>query len=629
MRKNHKYLLIISLIFLCYTLSLAYSVQTAYAQSGEEMEMLRLFYKEKDLVVSPTRYEKPISQVAENITVITAKEIEEMNAHTLTDVLNIITGVQIEIRGGPGSVTMSRIQGSDFKHVLVLIDGVALNNLSDNVADIGAIPVQNIERIEIIKGPASSAWGSSLGGIINIITKSVGHSLEPEGTLAVSYGEKETGDYRVDISGKVNRVGYYLYTGHLHSDGFSPNNSVSINNFYTKLNVDLTRKVNLLLTFGYNKGSRGLGEYPDFDLSFNHDFEYIFSAISLNAAISNKADLSLSFRTSRQNAEFFYNQMSTGVELEKNTYDDRSNGGSAKLIWRGKMHTFVIGTDYDNGELESNTITSGKHRLEKWAVFVNDTIIINKLSITPGFRYDYTSTNGNFTSPSLGITYTLGEKSIFRADIAMGFNIPPLTATYGTGFFFTPNPNLEVEKVWSYQVGIESSALKYLWLKTTVFRHDVSDAIFTEELPDGTFTKINKDEIRRQGFEVEIETSPVYNVSFKGGFIFQDVKNLETDKTMKDIARYTYDIGLKYDDKKSLKGSLTGHYVWWNAEQSLNGRYSSFIWDFNFIKKLYKSNDGTAEVFLTAHNIFNGSQYLYETFKNPGRWIEAGIRVKF
>jgi vitamin B12 transporter len=593
------------------------------------MEILRLFYEEKDLVVSATRYEKPSSQVAENITIVTAKEIEEMNAHTLTDVLNTIPGVQVEIKGGPGSATLARIQGSDYRHVLVLIDGVSLNNLSDNVADIGAIPVQNIERIEIIKGPASSAWGSSLGGVINIITKSTGYTSRPEGTVSLSYGGKDTGDYRADIAGEAGQIGYYLYAGHLHSDGFNPNQEVSANNFYTKLNVDLTEKVSLLLTLGYNKGSRGFGEDTESDFSFNQDFEYLFSTLSLNAVLNDKTDLSLSLRTSRQNTELFFNQLSTGVELEKNTYDDKTNGGSAKLTWRNRLHTIVIGADYDNGELESNTIVSGKRRLEKWAVFVNDTLIFDKWSFTPGIRYDYTSTSDDFVSPSLGITYALGAKSIFRIDVARGFNIPPLMATYGTGFFFKPNPDLEVEKVWSYQAGIESGALKYLCLKTTVFRHDISGAIVSEELPDGTFTKINKDEIRRQGIDVEIKTVPVYNISLSSGFIFQNIKNLETDEIIKNIPRYTCDIGLEYDDKKSFVGLLKGHYIWWNAKSLYGGKYSSFIWDLNLIKKLHKSNDNTAEIFLTAHNIFDGSQYLDGLFKNPGRWLEAGIRVKF
>src|SRR4030043_1906305 len=197
----------------CFILFVSLLCHPAYAQIEEEMKILRMFYKEEELVVTPTRNLKPISQVAENITIVTAEQIESMNAHTLTDVLNTIPGIQVDIRGGPGSVANALIQGSDFRHVLVIIDGVTLNNLSDNFADISAIPVQNIKRIEIIKGPASSSWGSSLGGVINIITKAPAQAKKIEGTLSASYGERNTGDYRAEASGKIDNFGYYVYGG--------------------------------------------------------------------------------------------------------------------------------------------------------------------------------------------------------------------------------------------------------------------------------------------------------------------------------------------------------------------------------------------------------------------------------
>src|SRR4030067_1926321 len=84
----------------CFILFFFFFYHPAYAQIEEEMKILRMFYKEEELVVTPTRYPKPISQVAENITVITYKEIESMNTHTLTEVLNTIPGIQVDIRGG-------------------------------------------------------------------------------------------------------------------------------------------------------------------------------------------------------------------------------------------------------------------------------------------------------------------------------------------------------------------------------------------------------------------------------------------------------------------------------------------------------------------------------------------------
>jgi len=620
-----------SFLFLCSILTILYFCPQAFAQSEEEMKILKMFYKEDELVVTPTRYPKPISQVAENMTVITYKEIEAMNAHTLTDVLNTIPGIQMDIRGGPGSGANVRIQGSEFMHVRVIIDGVTVNNLSDSFADVSAIPVQNIERIEIIKGPASSSWGSSLGGIINIITKSPDDSRKIGGTFSASYGERKTGDYRAEVSGKVGKFGYYIYGGNLLSDGFRPTTDFYENNLYTKMRWDMTDRVSLIFTFGYNKGNRGMMEDPYFDLLQRNNFEYLFSTLSLNYAITDEADLELSLRTSRQNSELFLNQLSTGADLGVTTTDERNNGASAKLTWRKGAHTVVVGGDFDDGELKSNVFTGVTHDLEKWAFFANDTIVVNKFTFTPGIRYDHTNTNGDFVSPSLGITYKIDEKTLLRAYGARGFSIPPPSLTYGTGFFYVPNSDLKMEKVWSIQAGIESTALTYLWLKTTLFRHNISDTIDTEQLPDGTFTFVNKGKQRRQGFEIEAKTIPVYNTSLFGGFAFIDAKDRDTRERLLNVPRYTYDIGIQYNDNKSFKALLKGHYIWWNADPSLNGKYSAFIWDLNLIKKVYVYTDNkkTVEIFLTAHNIFNGSQYSIDVFKNPRRWIEGGMRFKF
>ena len=121
------------------------------------MQILRLFYNEKDLVVSPTRYPKPISQVAENITVITAKNIEDMNAHTVAEVLNRVPGIFVNFNQDFGATSLFHIQGSWPRHVLVLLDGIPWNYLNSGSVETNSIPTGIIERIEIIKGPASSA----------------------------------------------------------------------------------------------------------------------------------------------------------------------------------------------------------------------------------------------------------------------------------------------------------------------------------------------------------------------------------------------------------------------------------------------------------------------------------------
>ncbi len=465
--------------------------------------------------------------------------------------------------------------------------------------------------------------------MINIITKPVEGEEKMRGAILSSYGERGTGDYRAEVSGGENNFGYYIYAGNLTSGGLRPNTNFFENNLYTKLKLDINNKTDIIFTFGYNKGSRGRGEDPEFDLSFSNDFEYLFSTLSMNYSITDAADLSLSLRTSRQNTEFFWDQMSTGDNLMKSTFDDTGNGGSMKLMWKQGINNIVVGADYDNGELESNSITDEMQHLEKWAVFANDTITINEFSFNPGIRYDHTTTNGDFLSPSIGVTYTFDERSILRGYVARGFNIPSLSETFGTGFFSVPNPDLEVEKVLSIQAGIESTVLKYLWLRASLFRHYISDAIFDEELPDGTFTSANKEKQRRQGFELEVKTIPVYNVSLLTGFIYVNAKNRDTGEKLPGIPEYTYDFGTQYSDNKSFKALLKGHYIWWNSTPFVKGKYNSFIWDIHLTKSTFKNDDKAIELYFSAHNIFNGSQYLMEVFKNPGRWIEGGVRLTF
>jgi vitamin B12 transporter len=599
-----------------------------YAQPEREQNTLEMFYEEDDVVVTPSRYPKSISRVAENVTIVTADQIKAINAHTVTDVLNTVTGVQVAAWGGPGSFSDVLIEGSDPRHVLVLIDGVSQNSLSEGKADIGAIPVQNIERIEIVKGPASSAWGSSLGGVVNIITKSPDDTRKIGGIASASIGTKYTGDYRGEVSGRVGSFGYYMNGGGLESEGLLPNDSFHGGNMYTKLKLAATERADLTFTFGYNSGSRGDGEIPAYDLAFDSDFTYLFSTLSLNYLVDNDLFLDLSLRTARRETQNFFDQLSTGIRLNYMTLSatDKEFGGTAKLTWIQKMHQLVGGVDFDLAELESAAVTNGSQRLDKWAIFVNDTLTLGRFSLIPGIRYDYTSSNGDFWSPSLGATCNLAASTILRAYVARGFSIPPLAFTYAIGI---GNPDLKVERVWSYAAGFETAALRYLWLKTMFFRNDIKDLVGTDILPDGGVMLVNKEKERRQGVEVEVKTMPVYNLSLLAGYAFVDAKNLVTGEQVTGIASDTVDVGIQYDDRKSFLAVLKGHYIWWHMNPQDKGSYTTMIWDLNLAKKIYSVAETAASLFFTAHNLFNGSQYPVDPFRNPGRWFEGGVRFSF
>lgn len=619
---------------------------TAAAQSEEEMMVLCMFYKEKDLVVSPTRHPKPISQVAENITVVTAREIEEMNAHTVAEVLNRVPGLFVNFSQGIesfGSASLISSQGSEERHVLVLLDGVQWNFLNSGHAETYSIPVGIIQRIEIIKGPASSAWGSSLGGVINIITKPAGTVSEPTGSVRASYGEENTRDYRAEASGSAGPVGYYLFAGKQKSDGLMPSRYFDNHSLYSKFHIPLSKDIAVGLSMGYSDPKIGLGDFPSVDITSAGASRTFFTTASLDASLTGELGLQVSLHRFEQRFVQMNDALGLGELYLESTFDEETTGGNGKLVWTHGAHTAVLGMDIDHGRLDqminagpllqswgAPEISTTHPDIDLWAVYFNDTIVIDRWSVTPGIRYDYNSITGSFVSPSLGVTYRLGQDSIVRASAARGFTIPPLSWTSGGALFLDPNPSLEPEKVWSYQAGVESAAFRYLWVKATIFRHELEDALVLEPFGGGAPAyndlEINNGKIRRHGLELEAETVPLYNLSLLAGFAYVDLRP-SNEAGSGEI--YSYNMSFRYDNRKSFRAQLFGHYVWWDYDAALKASYDDFIWDLNLNKKIRTNAKTTPELFLTAHNIFNGSQYSLGDSKNPDRWVEAGIRVTF
>ncbi|MDD1750125.1 MAG: TonB-dependent receptor [Methanothrix sp.] len=476
-----------------------------------------------------------------------------------------------------------------------------------------------------------------------MITKNTGDTKVPAGTLSASYGERNTQDYSAEISGKAGPVGYYLFAGHQDSDGLRYNRNFNNDDFFAKINIPVSKNV----TLGFSSG------YSDLDIKslVSQDLNYMGKIIAraffvtgfIDATLTRELSLKLSLYTNRQRGIVNEGLINPETNLLNKIYDNNTTGENAKLVWTHGMHTAVIGTDIIHSSLDQNVVVlASRPEVDKWAVFANDSINLGKLTITPGIRYDQNNISGSFVSPSLGITYKLGEHSVARASVARGFSYPNLIDTkIGDGYYLDPNPDLKPEEVWSYQAGLESNITDYILAKATVFYHDMKDSMVKEYYAsngppgctgDATTPNpcndliVNKGNTRRKGFELEAETVPFYNVSFKGGIAY-----VETDPLPESVHtwKYSYNLAVKYDDRKSFMAQLWGTYKWFITRPDSTGKYNDFIWDINLQKKIYSTDKTKTELFLTAHNIFNASQYDDSLYQNPRRWVEAGIRFKF
>lgn len=594
------------LITLC--LGVCLSPCLAWGDDLDNVDSIDLYSAWQETTSGASRVPKPLSQTAENVTVITAKEIDLLNAHTLADILETVPGVQVQTLGAPGGMNYTFLQSTNYNHTTVLLDGTPINDLGDHHPNISAIPARIIERIEIVKGSASSAWGQALGGVVNVITKSPGQR-KLGGTVTASIGERTTADTRVEITGTSGRLGYYLSSGYLGSNGIAPNSALPIDSSstYAKLAYALPGQGEMRASFNYYHSDRGTIYSPDIlDFKEKQQANSLLATLALNKPLSDSLvlDIQASHINDRQTL------LQTTISTDTTSTVSGKNlvsGISAKLSWRTDNNVLVGGSDYEHVEF---TNYSGFRKKDRWGVYLNDTLTLGPLAFSPGVRFDRTGT-GDQVSASFGTTWQVTDNTMLRAYTARG---------YGLSQF---NKNVSPEKIWATQIGAESTAVPYLWLKTTLFRNEIWNVISPRNLDPAV-----PERRIALGAELEARTIPVFNTSLGAGYTFTDTIRTSDHQQVYDAARHTLQLALRYDDS-TYRGVLAGRHVYWNGVPGYGGKYWGVIWDLHLGATLLKRENSSLELFFSGHNLFNGKQFSDEVVPNNGRWFEGGMRVRF
>jgi vitamin B12 transporter len=623
-----------------------------WAEDGDKL--MELYFDESEMVETASRAPKPINRTAENVTVIKQADIERLNAHSLYEVLDRVAGISVAYANGRNmnGHAVVYIQGSRTEHVLVLLDGVRLNTASSGDVNFATIPVGIIERIEIIKGPASAAWGSSLGGVINILTKKAGTTAQPTGSLFASYGEARTWETNGDAAGSLGRLGYYLYAAHQETDGFVEDRWFEADRLYGKAELPLPRGLKLTATFGYNDPINKTGGFPvlDFD-QITGDRDKFFTA---NLEVPFKSNLNMNVGARRLTRKFGDNRTFQGLGLYagsaagdlfyQQNWDEESSGAYLGLTWNPANHQIMAGAEINRGEVSKNTRygdwaqanwgappfdAASTGRDETRGYYLNDTIIMGDWAVTPGIRFDQHSISKDMTSPSLGVTYRLSDDTILRGLVNKGFVHPVLSFldVADSWVWGQPaNPDLDPEEITSYQFGFETHILKPLYIKADLFRHDVEEGWWFD---NDTFVWRNGADLRRQGLDLEISTEPVagFSALFNCAYV-----HILPDDTNEHDSSSTANLILRYDDEMTFQAELAGHYVWYDTYYSVSGgggEYGTVLWDLRLTRRLFAKGDVSVSGFFTARNLFNGSQYSDKNYVNPDRWLEGGLKVRF
>ena len=173
-----------------------------------------------DVIVTASRTPQTKESVIADVTVITQEEIERAGQSTFIELLQSQPGVEISSNGGTGSSSSIFLRGSNSNQVVVLVDGLRINSITDGRTNFGNIPLSQIDRIEILRGPASSLYGQdAIGGVIQIFTKHGDNP--PRFNAAIGYGSYNSKSAEAGFSGKMNDVKFSINASSLTTDGFS------------------------------------------------------------------------------------------------------------------------------------------------------------------------------------------------------------------------------------------------------------------------------------------------------------------------------------------------------------------------------------------------------------------------
>ena len=240
------------------------------------------------VIVTATRTAQTVDDSLASVTVINAEQIEQQQAHDLLSLLTSVSGIDMTNNGGMGKTTSVFMRGTSTSHVLVMVDGIKVGSATNGNIAFQHIPVSQIERIEIVRGPRSSLYGSeAVGGVIQIFTKK--GKKQKQANIELGYGSYGTKTFAAGLSGKVEKTSYSINANHLSTDGFNTkvgtetdddgydNNSVTLNVSH-QINKTSSLALNLMQASGHTEYD---GSYNNSDyVQQTTGLQYSFAALA-------------------------------------------------------------------------------------------------------------------------------------------------------------------------------------------------------------------------------------------------------------------------------------------------------------------------------------------------------------
>jgi iron complex outermembrane receptor protein len=504
-----------------------------------------------EVVVTGTRFEQEIEKIPANVSVIDEDDIKDSNAKNITDILKYEEGVTVRDKLGNGKTAEVDLRGfgeTGSYNILVLVDGRRVNGIDLSGIDWTQIPLEQIERIEIVRGTGSVLYGdNAVGGVVNIITRRPSEKM----TLSVeavtgSFGRKKE---RVSISGGRDTISGALFASHDSTNGYRPENEFMTEDIGWRVVYDHANSLSLNISGSYHRdefdlpghlteaqylANREMNAHP---LDNGQSEDYYFKSgmdLSLTAYDSIVADLSYRKRDSEASFPDPEGIFPQGTRSVNETWGITPRFIRDKSLFNHE-NTFITGIDIYwseqkmdslGGFLVPLTTKTGYANTERDSIgiYFNDELALsNNLILTAGARHErveYSFNQRDLTlllaplntkvkkrenAYNIGISYLYDDRSslFFRVNRSIRF---PLTDEVSyvdwAAFVIMAKTDLQPQKGQHYEVGIRHYFKPGILGTFTIYRAEIDNEIFYNPL---TFSNENHPETLHQGLEVGIK----------------------------------------------------------------------------------------------------------------------------
>jgi len=632
------------LFFIIFFLPFCYL--SAQVQPGSTVEI-----ELEPVVVTATLIPTPIDQVASSITVVTGDEIEARGTKSLEEALRDVPGVDVVRTGGPGSRASLLVRGGRDEHVLVLIDGIEVNDPIEfgRSFDFGLLPLDDIDRIEIVRGPQSTLYGSdAMAGVVQIFTRR--GTGPPTGRARVDYGSFETHRETAEFSGAAHNMSYSLSFSHMETQGISSADEDDGNH-----ERDGYRNVSLAGRVSY---------YPQSDTELG----LVFRAFNATSGLDNFGgpggdDPNYTFETRRSfirpyldlwllDGKWHQNLSASYADHERELTNDTDSDHPLdseegkfrsdlwKLAWQndlylGDHHLVTIGAEYEEESGESkyeSTSSFGtfesefkKKRAITRSAFLQEDFHLGGFGAVAGVRWDSHDRFGEYTSYRAAATYKIGATDTrFRAAWATGFKAPSLYQLYSS----YGDPDLEPEESESWEAGIEQSFFEdRLGFSVTYFDLRFDDLI---DYNLATYKYENISGAKSRGWEIGAKIRPIESLLFCLAYTNTDARDEDTDEELIRRSGEKWSGSMQWRPVETVSLNLYALHV--GSRQDLDfatgervrlDPYTRVDAAFNWqVRKAWR-------VSLRGENITNEDYQEAYGFGIPGRSVYAGVQYEF